>query len=401
MKKFLLIVGAICTLCFLFVGCSNSTKKPIIVESEGYRYNLILWEFKNLPDKIIHKIKTKNNTDTFYETLVWELVEISKKIRKEQEIKNQTDPQEVSLKQLIIKRNNIRDEVEEYLESLLSQEIKNQKLSIFGGLIWPPVDFRIDNPPKLLVVSPRSEIVRVNETLINPDIEIHQMEVIENNLEKKHNLSGLVIQTGGLASYPTVVPSDVDLRELLEIAAHEWLHAYLIFQPLGRGYFKGGEMVTINESLADMFGRELGGRVYSNLLGVPFEEPERPVFFEATEEKLAGFDFNNHLRETRLEVESLLSDGLVFEAENYMEKRKNEINSNGYNIRKINQAYFAFHGSYGSSPSSISPVANYLWDLREQSKTIGELIHIMEDVSDYEEFEQILLNRGLTVFYNN
>ena len=114
-----------------------------------------------------------------------------------------------------------------------------------------------------------------------------------------------------------------------------------------------------------------------------------------------GFDFNNHLRETRLEVELLLSDGLVLEAENYMEKRKNEINSHGYNIRKINQAYFAFHGSYGSSPSSISPVANYLWDLREQSKTIGELIRIMEDVSDYEEFEQILLNRGLTVFYNN
>ena len=97
------------------MGCSNSMKEPIAVESEGYRYNLILWEFKNLPDKIIHKIKTKNNTDTFYETLVWELAEISKTIRKEQEIKNQTDPQEVSLKQLIIKRNNIRDEVEEYL----------------------------------------------------------------------------------------------------------------------------------------------------------------------------------------------------------------------------------------------------------------------------------------------
>ena len=84
-----------------------------------------------------------------------------------------------------------------------------------------------------------------------------------------------------------------------------------------------------------------------------------------------------------------------------MERRKREINSHGYNIRKINQAYFAFHGSYGSSPSSISPVANYLWDLREQSKTIGELIRIVEDVSDYEEFEQLLLNRDLTFFYNN
>ena len=375
--------------------------EPITVESEGYRYNLIFWEFRNLPDKIVHKIKTKNKTDTFYKSLVWELTEISQKIRKEKDLKNQTNPQEASIEQLIIKRNNIRDDVEEYLESLLSQEIKNQKLSFFGGLIWPPVDFRIDSPPKLLMVSPRNEIVRLDETLINPDIGIHQMEVIENNLKKKHNLSGLVIQTGGLATYPSVVPSDVDLRELLEIAAHEWLHAYLIFQPLGRGYFKGGEMVTINETLADMFGRELGARVYSNLLGVPFEEPERPVFVEPTEEKVVGFDFNSHLRETRLEVESLLSDGLVLEAENYMEKRKNEINSNGYNIRKINQAYFAFHGSYGSSPSSISPVANYLWDLREQTKTIGELVHIMEDISNYGEFEQVLLNRDITVFYNN
>jgi len=351
--------------------------------------------------KIIHKIRTGKNTNTFYEPLVWELAEISKEIRRKQEIKNQTNSQDISIKQLIIKRDNIRNEVEEYLESLLSQEIKNQKLSFFGGLIWPPVDFRIDNPPKLLVVSPRNKILRLDETLINPDIEIHQMEIIENNLKKKHNLSGLVIQTGGLASYPTVVPSDVDLRELLEIAAHEWLHAYLIFQPLGRGYFKGGEMVTINESLADMFGRELGLRVYSNILGVPFEKPERPFFLETTGEKVAGFDFNIHLRETRLQVESLLSDGLVLEAENYMEKRKREINSHGYNIRKINQAYFAFHGSYGSSPSSISPVANYLWDLREQSKTIGELIRIVEDVSDYEEFEQLLLNRDLTFFYNN
>ena len=376
-------------------------KEPITFESEGYRYNLVFWEFRNLPDKIVHKIKTKNKTDTFYKSLVWELAEISQKIRKEKDLKNQTNPQEVSIEQLIIKRNNIRDDVEEYLESLLSQEIKNQKLSLFGGLIWPPVDFRIDSPPKLLMVSPRNEIVRLDETLINPDIGIDQMEIIENNLKKKHNLSGLVIQTGGLATYPSVVPSDVDLRELLEIAAHEWLHAYLIFQPLGRGYFKGGEMVTINETLADMFGRELGARVYSNLLGVPFEEPERPVFFEPTEEKVVGFNFNSYLRETRLEVESLLSDGLVLEAENYMEKRKNEINSNGYNIRKINQAYFAFHGSYGSSPSSISPVANYLWDLREQTKTIGELVHIMEDISDYGEFEQILLNRDITVFYDN
>ena len=63
--------------------------EPITVESEGYRYNLIFWEFRNLPDKIVHKIKTKNKTDTFYKSLVWELTEISQKIRKEKDLKNQ------------------------------------------------------------------------------------------------------------------------------------------------------------------------------------------------------------------------------------------------------------------------------------------------------------------------
>ena len=82
-------------------------KEPIIVESEGYRYNLILWEIRNLPDKIIHKIQTEKNTNTFYESLVWELAEISKEIRRKQEIKNQTNSQDISLKQLIIKRDNI------------------------------------------------------------------------------------------------------------------------------------------------------------------------------------------------------------------------------------------------------------------------------------------------------
>ena len=149
---------------------------------------------------------------------------------------------------------------------------------------------------------------------------------IESQIDETLGVSSLIVKLGGVATYPAIVPINPDMEQVLIAAAHEWLHAYLIFQPLGRGYFKGGDMVIINESLADMFGRELGARVYSNLLGVPFEEPERPVFFEPTEEKLMGFDFNNHLRETRLEVELLLSDGLVLEAENYMEKRKNEIN---------------------------------------------------------------------------
>jgi len=53
-----------------------------------------------------------------------------------------------------------------------------------------------------------------------------------------------------------------------------------------------------------------------------------------------------------------------------MEEKRQYLASMGYYIRKLNQAYFAFHGTYGDSPASISPIGAELKQLREQSASL-------------------------------
>ena len=78
-----------------------------------------------------------------------------------------------------------------------------------------------------------------------------------------------------------------------------------------------------------------------------------------------------------------------------MESRRVELLDHGYQIRKINQAYFAFHGTYAESPSSTSPIARYLWDLRAQVETVGDLVKLLRPIRTYSEFEQLLVFRGI------
>ena len=57
-----------------------------------------------------------------------------------------------------------------------------------------------------------------------------------------------------------------------------------------------------------------------------------------------------------------------------MEQRRQYLVENGYNIRKLNQAYFAFHGTYADAPTSISPIGIELRTLRSQSESLKEFL---------------------------
>ena len=91
------------------------------------------------------------------------------------------------------------------------------------------------------------------------------------------------------------------------------------------------------------------------------------------------------MRITRLYVDRLLAEGRVEEAEAYMEARRREFVANGYPLRVLNQAYFAFHGSYGTSPASTSPIGPKLERLRElmpDLKTFLETVRVFNSVED-------------------
>jgi hypothetical protein len=293
---------------------------------------------------------------------------------------------------LVAERDRLRDGVEEYLEAVLSRVVREEGLDAWV-LIWPPVDFRLDQPPRVLVTSPRDRIERRETVLVTPEVSVPSMERIETWLAARYNLSAIVEATGGLATYPTVIPSGYGLLTLLEVAAHEWLHAYLFFYPLGQRYNAGADMTSLNETLADMAGREIGGRAFSIITGKPAPVLEPPRDPSLDPPRPGEFDFFLFMRETRQRTDSLLAAGDIEGAERYMEQRRVELNSHGYAVRKINQAYFAFHGSYGESPSSVSSIAREIYELRTLSGSAGGLVRSMRSVSSYEEFKAMLGQR--------
>jgi hypothetical protein len=67
--------------------------------------------------------------------------------------------------------------------------------------------------------------------------------------------------------------------------------------------------------------------------------------------------------------------------------------AHGYYIRKLNQAYFAFHGTYALSPTSVSPVAKQLEELRSYVPEVGEFLAAVRKASTYDKFLEILAEK--------
>ncbi len=389
---------------------------PAEAASLQHRYGLLSFELENFLDKWVHRLYTAlpwtdTGTEDRQEALA-RYLEIVPLIRDAQfrvtEESSRAIVVEADLRQrqrdlddLLDERDSLRDSVEEYLESAISAELVDLNLNVFGDFIWPPVDFRIDNPPSVLVISPRDRISRSETILIEPDISAADMERIEQSLLESQDVSAVILRTGGLASYPNVIPSTRDLLPLLEVAAHEWLHAYLFFYPLGRSFFSGGAMVEINETLANLVGDEIGGDVWASLTGndPPVRQPPAPINPQdeplEPEPEPGQFDFFRFMRDTRIRTDELLEAGEIEAAESWMESRRIELQENGFFIRKINQAFFAFNGSYGDSPSSVSPTARQMWELRQQEEDAAGLLKALRGVSTYSEFEALLEERGI------
>ena len=123
--------------------------------------------------------------------------------------------------------------------------------------VFPPVDIEIAGSPRVLVISPRSRIERVSSDLLRPDLTQDDFEAIEREAEEDESFAALVVGTGGVATYPAVVAEGRSYRQTLETAAHEWVHHYLVFYPLGRNFYDSSDLQTINETVADVVGDEV------------------------------------------------------------------------------------------------------------------------------------------------
>lgn len=271
-----------------------------------------------------------------------------------------------------------RPAVEAILENQVAVVLEAAGLTT-AGRVWPPVRFQFTESPSYLIVSPRNRIVVERGVYLDPALSTEEMARIEAVVQTGLDVSALVDGTGGFSSYPTMILEYPALEWVLDTIAHEWTHTYLFYRPLGWHYHDSGAMRTINETVASIIGAEIGQRAMQRFYPErvsPAAWP-RPLSMrtdwldKAEAEADTAFEFGPFMRETRLEVDRLLAAGQIEEAETYMEGRRQVLVAQGYAIRKLNQAYFAFHGSYAVGAAATDPIGGKLRALRERTDSLS------------------------------
>ncbi len=189
---------------------------------------------------------------------------------------------------------------------------------------FPPVNFKLEQPPYLLVISPRDRIESIRETTLNPSLILGEIEDIEARVDKL-GVSSLVVGINGLggAMYPTLISNRASLRSTIEAAVEEWVHQYLVFKPLGflylldlTGVSRDYEIATMNETLASMVSKEIGSMVYEKYYsGYENGAAQNQALH-------SGFDFNHEMREIRKAVDIYLARGEIRQAEEFMEQKQ-------------------------------------------------------------------------------
>jgi len=257
---------------------------------------------------------------------------------------------------------------------------------------FPPVGVHLTPLPYILIVSPRERIETIHQQDLEPGLGVARQEAIEEEVDATFDVSSLVSGIGGLSAWPAMVLEHPDPAWLLEVTAHEWTHHDLILHPLGWEYDNNQETRTINETTASIVGKEVGRKVlalyYPDLL--PPEEEQHPP--EEAPPEPPAFDFRVEMHDTRVEVDRLLAEGRVEEAEQYMEEQRRFFWEHGYHIRKLNQAYFAFHGSYADAPGAAGedPIGPAVRQLREQSPDLRTFLQRIDGITTLAQLEAAL-----------
>lgn len=251
-----------------------------------------------------------------------------------------------------------------------------------AGQVWPPVSATFTPLPSLLVLSPRAVIQSERQAILRPGYTAAEADILERRIESAlPDRSAYVTAIGGLSAYPSMLLESSSLDWVTEVLAHEWTHHYLTPYPLGLYYETYGETRAINETTAELMGRWAGQavveRFYRPLLNRPKPLPQ-PLARRTSPDPQAslssGFDFYAEMHATRVAVDRLLAEGRIEHAELYMELKRRYIVAQGYNFRRMNQAFFALHGAYASRPGAagadpVGPAVRRLWALSRDPHT--------------------------------
>ncbi len=351
-----------------------------------YEYHLWKWEANNLLDNAFARLGIGPEPDD-----AEGLAAVQSYFKLTSELRAQTNAANPDLRlldTLTSERAAYENDVERLLERYIDEAVTGaglqQGLPLFSDvkITWPPVDFELTSPPRLLVKSPRSVIKRDSDKLLKNDLTLRDIESIETRADTKDSVS-LVISIGGLAAYPAIVRDDRSFDSFMDTASHEWTHHYLAFFPLGQQWGKGGDAETLNETTANIAGREIANVIRKRhpIVLPPGEDGQAPAAPPPT------VDFNKEMHDLRLQVDDLLNDGKVDEAEKAMEEKRLYLADHGITIRKLNQAYFAFYGTYADTPASSNPVGPKIEKVWQLTKDVGLFLKEMREVTSVRDLD--------------
>jgi hypothetical protein len=307
-----------------------------------------------------------------------------------------TEPLRLELNHLTQQQQRLAPFAESVIQDQVSTVVAEQGLTT-GGQPIPSVLYRVSSLPLALIISPRDKIQQEGNISLLSDLTIEQRELLEGKVDDQLNVSSLIVPVGGIGAYPTMVMRTSDLRWLTEVVSHEWTHNFLTLRPLGIRYDATPEMRTMNETTASIAGKEIGQLVleqfYPELLAR--ESPSPGLVTKADEQANPDsfsqpFDFRKEMHETRITVDQLLVDAKIPEAESYMETRRQLFWDNGYAIRKLNQAYFAFYGAYADIPGGAAgedPVGPAVRRLRENSTSLADFLYRISKMTSFDELK--------------
>ena len=303
---------------------------------------------------------------------------------------------------LIARQRSLAPIAEATLQSQITDALAELGLTAIGQPI-PPVLYHTSSTPLALIVSERSVIKQIANISVLPTLTLDNQIELEEEVAKSLDVSTLVVPIGGVGVYPTMVMETIDLRWTLDTIAHEWTHNYLNLRPLGLNYSTTPELRTMNETTASIVGNEVGTYVLQKYYPEMLPSGSRANFgFLSFNESFlpsngsddpAPFDFRAEMHETRVTADQMLADGKTEDAEIYMEQRRQIFWENGYLLRKLNQAYFAFHGAYADVPGGAAgqdPVGPAVRALREQSDSLADFINTISWMTSFEQLQQAI-----------
>ena len=400
---------------FIFFGlkaASVPSSQALLVQvdqvTSSYQFDFVNWESLAVASEIGRRWHSPPLPDNQIgrQNLVQSFLEQEQRIRElEDELDRiyatSPDPgQEAqALEQKLTEIRSAQAEIIPQVETILSRQVetvlKDEGFTI-AGQVFPPVALRFIDPPTSLILSPRDKIENQHSVELQPDLDNKVRSEIEATLDQRGDVSSYVTDVGGLASYPPMIIKYPSLIYLTEVIAHEWTHNYLLTFPtnIAWGYQTYPRLTTINETTADLVGKEISRQVITRFYPdwidrlPPLDDTGQPAISKPSEFQLA-------MRRIRQEVDRLLAEGQIEEAEAFMEAERLKLVEKGYNLRKLNQAYFAFHGSYALSPASIDPIGPQLRQLRAVSPSLKAFVNRVGWINRYEDYLAWLAEAGI------